>query len=604
MKRCLAGLALVSQILGFSHAGWAQTAQKRVLTLYSTRRDARLVDVGDRELPRIIERRTGAAIDYYSESLDQSRFAQPDYVGAVRTFLRTKYQGLSFDAVIAVGDLSFSFVTTSRSELFADAPIVYFAADAGAPRPPNSTGLEAPLNLADSVALAAQLQPSARHLFVITGSTNRNMNFEQVARTQLARFASRFDITYLAGVPVPDLEARLASLPPDSIVYYLAVDRAGADQNIHPLDYVSRVKEVANAPVYSWVDSTMGMGVVGGSLKSQGAEMDAVGVLAARVLRGEAADSIPVATVDLNVHQVDWRAMKRWGLSESRLPAGTQVLFREATLWSEYKDYMLAGVIALTAQTALIAGLLIQASRRRQAERGLVATETKLRGTYNTISDLSGRLLQAQETERSHIARELHDDVGQQVALLVTDLQKVSMGTRIDGRGPEHWLNVALDHAFTLAKSIHDISHRLHPSKLRVLGLPAALDGLQREFSRPGLTISVSHENLPAVINPDVTLCIYRVVQEALQNAMKHSGAREVLVHLNGSGPLLTVNIVDDGVGFDVPAGFGKGLGLISMNERLEGLGGTLTIRSSPKTGVRLKIQVPFEGAAAPSVAV
>jgi signal transduction histidine kinase len=247
----------------------------------------------------------------------------------------------------------------------------------------------------------------------------------------------------------------------------------------------------------------------------------------------------------------------------------------------------------LLAQTALIGGLLVQRVRRRRAEEGLVASQAKLRASYEQISDLGGRLIQAQEDERARVARDLHDDVGQQIALVVADLQRAAdLG--------ERFARTALSRAHGLAKSVHELSHRLHPVKLRLLGLPAALNSLPQELSRPGVTITFTHANVPDALPEDVTLCLYRVVQEALQNAVKHSSAREILVHLQGGDAGLTATVVDDGAGFDVDAQFGKGLGLVSMTERLEAVGGTLKIRSAPGGGTRLKMTVPAAVAARP----
>ena len=110
------------------------------------------------------------------------------------------------------------------------------------------------------------------------------------------------------------------------------------------------------------------------------------------------------------------------------------------------------------------------------------------------------------------------------------------------------------------------------------------------------MTITFTHENVPADVPQDVTLCVYRVVQEALQNALTHSGAREILVHLQGGDAHLTVTMLDDGTGFDVDERFGTGLGLVSMNERLEAVGGTLKIRTKRGGGgTRLKIRVPMD---------
>jgi signal transduction histidine kinase len=285
---------------------------------------------------------------------------------------------------------------------------------------------------------------------------------------------------------------------------------------------------------------------------------------------------------------VDWRQLRRWNISEARVPAGTRVLFREPTVWDQYRAYVLGALALLVAQSALIGGLLVQRSRRRLAEERLVASQVTLRASYDQISDLGGRLLQAQDDERARIARDLHDDVGQQIALVVADLQKASdLG--------ERFARAALNRAHALAKSVHDLSHRLHPVKLRLLGLPAALNSLQHELSQAGVTIAFTHENVPNPLPQDVTLCVYRVVQEAVQNALKHSGAREILIHLQGSATSLTVSIVDDGAGFDAGTKFGSGLGLVSMNERLDALGGSLKIHSAPGEGTRLKIKVPIK---------
>jgi signal transduction histidine kinase len=139
------------------------------------------------------------------------------------------------------------------------------------------------------------------------------------------------------------------------------------------------------------------------------------------------------------------------------------------------------------------------------------------------------------------------------------------------------------------------LSHRLHPAKLRLIGLVAALQSLRLELSQSGIAIAFTHDNVPSTLSPDLTLCLFRVVQEALQNAIKYSKAREVSVHLGGSPFGLTLSVVDDGVGFDVEAASSKGLGLVSMKERLEALGGSLEIRSNPGFGTRVEATAPLD---------
>jgi signal transduction histidine kinase len=249
-------------------------------------------------------------------------------------------------------------------------------------------------------------------------------------------------------------------------------------------------------------------------------------------------------------------------------------------------------------QAALIAGLLVQASRRRQAEKHLLASQRKLSATHARISDLGRRLIQAQEGERSHIARELHDDISQQIALLSIEVHTL-IGSAWPSPRDKKPLRELMERVESLAKSVHDLSHRLYPAKLRLLGLVAGIKSLQRDFSQPDVLVVFTHQMGPAVIPHDVTLCVFRVVQEGLTNAIKHSGAREICVHLADNGDGLALTIVDDGSGFDVDTRYGKGLGLISMKERLEAVGGSLTIQSAPGSGTRIEASVVLSAAKA-----
>jgi signal transduction histidine kinase len=177
------------------------------------------------------------------------------------------------------------------------------------------------------------------------------------------------------------------------------------------------------------------------------------------------------------------------------------------------------------------------------------------------------------------------------MALLTIDLTLLNRDMPADR---EKLAAEALDRAEAISKGVHDLSHRLHPAKLRLIGLIAALQGLQQELSQPGITIAFTHENVPAVLPPELMLCVFRIVQEALQNAIKHSASKHLSVDLAGSPEGLTLTVADDGVGFDVKSAWGKGLGLISLGERVETAGGTFEILSTPGAGTRVEVRVPF----------
>jgi signal transduction histidine kinase len=569
-------LLLIVAAIGCSDVARAAERQRQVLVVHSNRRDAPISIRTDRQLPRLLD--DGPGLDYYSEYLDRPRFSEPDYQTAFRNFLQLKYKDQRFDLVVAIQDNAVEFVRANRKELFPDTPVVFFGNHDPGPIA-NATGIVVQIQFQNSMIFAAALQPDLEHVFVVSGAGKAERGFESDARAQLERAHTRLSFTYLSGLPTKDLETRLKSLPPKSAVYMLLVYQDGAGENFHQLEYVDRVLAAASVPTYSWVDSTMGHGVVGGSFVSLDLELDALGGLARRVLHGEAAGAIPAVRPDVAVPQVDWRQLRRWNIDEARVPAGTLVQFKERDIWDRFRVYIIGALLIVVGQSFLIGGLLIQRTRRRQAEQ--------------RTRDLGGRLLLAQEDERARIARDLHDDVSQQLALLTLELDLLRTAAPGDA---DNCANEAFDRAQTIASSIHGVLRQLHPTRLKMLGLVAALQGLCRDLSQPDFAIAFSHDNVPAALPEEIGLCLFRVAQEAIQNTMKHSHAHHASVHLRGDGRQLTLTTGDDGIGFDVNAAWGTGLGLVSMRERLELVDGVLRIRSHAGGGTWLTATVPIQG--------
>jgi signal transduction histidine kinase len=567
----------------------AQDPHKQVLALYANRRDSEFAIIAESQLPRSLDISLGRNLDYYSEFIDVARFPEPEYQKAFSDYLRLKYHDVRFDLVIALNDTSVNFLDEHRAELFAGTPAV-FLVNARPRRPiPNATGFVHERNYTGTLTLLQQLQPDVRNVFIVTGASLTDRQFEQSFREQLQSSDSKLTFTYLSGLRTSDLEARLAKLPPHSAVYYAIVNEDGAGNNFHPLEYVDRVAQAANAPTYCWVDSAMDHGIVGGSLYSQRAAIERISQLAIRVLRGERPDSIPVENLDLNTNQVDWRQLQRWHIDEARIPANALVRFRVPTVWEAYRVYILTTLAVLIIQSALIAGLLIERRWRRRAEAQLRRSQTELRGSYERIRDLGARLLQAQESERSRIAGELHDDICQRMLLLTMELESLRGSARDEDAPTE-----ALTLAHSIAKSLHELSHQLHPTRLRLLGLISALDRLRLEVARATVPIAFTHDPVPSTLSPDVMLCVFRVAQEALQNAIKHSNASELSIHLGAASNLLTLTITDNGMGFDPATAWHSGVGLVSMTERLEALGGTLKIQSRIGAGTCVTATVPL----------
>ncbi len=204
---------------------------------------------------------------------------------------------------------------------------------------------------------------------------------------------------------------------------------------------------------------------------------------------------------------------------------------------------------------------------------------------------MTSRLIAAQEEERRRITRELHDDICQRLSLLAMELDRLALGPH-DERTPRRARDLARL-AGEIAGDVHRIAYRLHPAKLETLGLVVAIGSLCQElWSQDGLRVQFTHSRVPRAVPGDVALCLYRIAQEALHNVIKHSGVREADVHLTGEGHDLLLRIADAGTGFAATDPAAIGIGLTSMQERVESLGGRLIVHAAPGRGTRIVAKI------------
>jgi PAS domain S-box-containing protein len=236
----------------------------------------------------------------------------------------------------------------------------------------------------------------------------------------------------------------------------------------------------------------------------------------------------------------------------------------------------------LTGEFAGYIGSSTDVTERRQAEQGML--------------DLSGRLINAQEEERARIARELHDDFSQRLAVFAMQLGQVSMSLPESNKVASQRLHLMWERITELSSDIHKLSHRLHSSKLHHVGLLTAARSLCEETAKQyDLQIEFAASQIPDEISPDVALCFFRIIQEALNNIVKHSGAKRAYVQLSTVDSRIRLRIVDAGVGFDTSSKKAKGgLGLASMRERLRIMSGMLEIRSRPMEGTEIQAEAPM----------
>ncbi len=679
----------------------ADPGSTRVLALHVIRRDSPGFDDAFRSVLRAA---LGNRLDYYSEYIDLNRLGDAKYRATLNSYLRARYVEGGLDLVIASGPAVVDFLNHDPS-LFRGVPLV-FTTRPGLLGGPNSTGIVSSIDLASTLAAALDADPTTKHVFVVSGVAAFDRLYADLFKAQRAPFTGRVTFHDLDGLSLPELEARVRTLPPNSIIFYLSVSDDGAGHTRLPLDAVEPIATAANAPVYSWHEDALGHGIVGGRLHSSVMDAQEAARIAVRVLRGERPDTIPVVTFDNYAYQFDWRQLRRWGIDEARLPPKSVILHRGLSLFDQYGSYVLAGALIISAQGLLIGGLLLQRGRRRRAEdalrhsemrnsailRGLpdlvfvldrdgrfvdyhardrqllfVPPETFLGRTINEImpghlsgafmealaqalatgtpvvvnydlpfdSDvrhfesrvvpvddgravsvvrdvtestravelnraLAGRLIVSQEQERQRIARELHDGLSQKIGLLNIEVDQIADEVEADFHRTR--LEQVSSQISDIAGELSGLSHRLHPSRLQTLGLIESVRLLCTEISqRRQVHVDFSSSELPHSVDPRVSLCLYRIAQEALHNIAKHSHARDASVELTREGDEVCLLVADTGIGFDPVALDHAGLGLVSMRERVGVLKGDLVINARPGGGTRIDVRIPLTPSAGDS---
>jgi signal transduction histidine kinase len=529
----------------------------------------------------------------YLEYVEVPRFPDADYERERVELLRRKYANRKVDLVIAGLSSAFDFAIENRERVFPGAPLVFLGVDEQELQKrrlaPDVVGAPIRMDLAESLDLALRLHPQTEQVFVIVGKSKFDAYWEAEARTVFRKHEGQVKLVYLSGLSLPDLLTQAKGFPHDSIAYYMHVMEDGDGIVRISAEVLSQVAAVSNVPIYSHVDSYVGRGIVGGrvfSFEMAGKRAAEIGL---RILQGKAPQEIGIQPAIENQFVFDGRQLKRWGIGEAALPAGSEIRFQEPSLWQVY-GWQIAAIVAFCIlQTMLIVRLVVQRIRLASAKKESNESRRELQA-------LTGKLFVAQEAERRRIARELHDDFGQTLALLSVEIDLLRRGPLRPHPQAESHIDAMSAQVKQLSSSIHDLSHQLHPLKLEQLGLVAALSSLCKELgSLHGLRVAFVEEDVPGSIPHAAAVCVYRIVQEALRNVVKHSGARHAVVELRGANGELCLRIQDDGRGFDPNSVASQsGLGLVSMRERLRAVQGEIVLAAQPGQGTQIEVRIPL----------
>ncbi len=579
--------------------GAAAAEPKRVLVVQSFGHGLTPFAIGSDSFRSALDEAMGKRVDVDEVSMEMARYTRTNqeetfledaFVG----FLEKRIANWKPDLVVTIGSPAGRFVAKNRDRIFPQTPVLYSSMDRRIllsldALKTNAACVGTALDTAGFAEDLLQLAPDTTNLVFVIGASALERYWMDAFRSGFAAFTNRMQLTFLNNLSFEAMEKQVAHLPPHSFIFLVLMIQDVDGVMLSEDEMLRRLHTAANAPINSVWRNQLGAGIVGGRLY----DAEAVGVqsarVAVRILNGEPASGIPPWVGSAGRPQYDWRELQRWHIPASRLPADSVILFRQPTFWQQYQGRVIASLSVFLVALLLILGLTVNLIRRRQVEAALRESEDQ----YRT---LSRRLIHTQEEERARLARELHDDVTQRLALLAIDVARVERGT--SGAPPGETLREVGQGLVRLSGDVQSLSYRLHSSVLEDLGLAEAIKAeCDRVARQAGIPVEVQLRDLAGPVPRDVALCLFRVAQEALRNVARHAKARAVEVSLRALDGGLQVSVRDDGVGFN-PAQNREhpSLGLASMRERVHLLAGEFTVESAPGGGTRVLAWVPLKG--------
>jgi signal transduction histidine kinase len=316
------------------------------------------------------------------QNLDISASADLRYQDALRAFLREKYRTQNIDVIIAVGSTTLEFLLRARPALWPDVPVIFSVVDedtrANLDLPPNFTGRTIRLSLRGMIATARAVVPRLQRIALVGDPFERD-SFRRRFGEELQKYSTELELVDLTGLSMNELRKRVAALPERTAILYTNITQDGAGVRYMAREALTIVAEAANRPIIVDNETLIGYGAVGGSVVEPAAIGEDAASMALRILGGESASQIPIRSISDLIRPVfDWRQLRRWGVSEAALPAGSVIRFREPTAWEQYHWQIVAVAAIFVAQTLLIGYVLFQNRRRQAAEISLKESEERM----------------------------------------------------------------------------------------------------------------------------------------------------------------------------------------------------------------------------------
>lgn len=583
---------------------------KRVLVLHSFGREFRPWSEYARSIKAELERQSPWPLDVQEHTLLTARFNNPGPETPFVEYLHSLYQGALPDIVVSIGAPAARFVQRYRQKLFPDTPMVLTVVEQRLVNRFELTENDVVVAVRNDFMAAfeniLQVMPDTRNVAVVIGASPLEKFWMEEVSRELKPLEGRLALTWYSDLSFEEILKRGASLPPHSALFWglMSVDAAGI---VHEGDIALRsLHAVANAPIFSYQEPFFGGSTVGGPMHSV-AETSAKTVGAAiRILGGEKPASITYEPIGFAPPKYDWRELQRWGISETRLPPGSEIVFREPPLWEHYRWQLLLIAAVILVQAGLISGLLHERQRRRVAE---VESRQRLAelahvNRYSAVGEMT-----------TSIAHELNQPLGS----ILTNAETAEL--MLKGASPD------LDEIRQILADIRRDDQRASEVIRRLRSVlkktpfeiqDIELNGTVREaiglvkVVAEGRRIALSYTPVPADLHvKGDPVQLQQVVLNLVINAMDaiadaEAGKREVRVWTVRAGNQAEVNVADTGPGVpasDLASVFnpffttkpqGMGMGLAIAKTIIEAHHGTIAASRQPAGGALFTIRLPI----------
>jgi signal transduction histidine kinase len=556
--------------------------------------------------------------ELFSEYLDSTRFPGEHQTELLHEYLREKYKNQKIDVVVATPDPALDFLFKYRSDLFSNTPIVFVAVKRPAPEilrsGPGLTGIIRANTHRKTLDLALKLHPETKDVFVISGSPEHDKRFETVAREELAGYDKRLRITYLTDLPFDELINRVKALPKASIILYVWYRFASEpEKSLQTYQVLEKIRQASSVPIYGMGSRNVGYGLLGGYVQDSERNGLEISEIVRRILNNTPASQIPVDSAS-SVPMFDWRELRRWGVNESDVPSGSVILYKEFTVWQQYKGRIVLIAALFILQTAIITALLLERRRRRRAKEAL----DRLNAELETRIDERTAALHAKSRELESFAYSVAHDL--KAPLRGIDgysrilLQDYGKSLAVDGCTMLQTIQDSTDEMSQLIDDLLAYS-RLERRELKsaTIELAPVVRSLVAEKKRECTDRSI---DFIVTIDDAVVLAdasgLTQALRNYLDNAIKFTSkvpSPRIEIGAKETAESCVLWVSDNGIGFDMQHHEqifdifqrlntadeypGTGIGLAIVRKAMERMGGRAWAESKTGAGATFYLEIP-----------